>query len=256
MSIPQPPTGLAIVTGTSAGIGQHVATLLLERGWEVVGLARRSTPVVHQHYHHLATDLRDPTALDALITERIEPLLRDARWARIGLVNNAAATDQLGPIQRATAISLGGTLAVNTVAPIALMAAVSRATPQGTPIRIVNVSSGAATMAFPGLGPYCASKAALRMAGMVLAEEWKSDAAHAPSRADAGIMSYEPGIVDTEMQVDARSHDPAVFPWVGVFETFHANGLLVTPRLPAGEIVAYLAAKAVAPFLESRLAGG
>ena len=83
MSHPPSPTGLAIVTGTSAGIGQHVATLLLERGWEVVGLARRSSPVAHQHYHHLATDLRDPAALDALIAERIEPLLRDPRWGRM-----------------------------------------------------------------------------------------------------------------------------------------------------------------------------
>ncbi len=249
------PRNLAIVTGTSAGIGQSVAVLLLERGWEVVGLARRSTPVSHLHYHHLAIDLRDTAALEALAAERLEPLIRDPRWARIGLVNNAAATDRLGPLERVSASALAATHGVNTVAPMALMALLSRTAPRNTPIRIVNVSSGAATIAFPGLGVYCASKAALRMAGMVMAAEWKSDAPHSPTRADAGILSYEPGVVDTEMQVSARSYSPEEFPWVAVFESFEAKGMLVPPEVPAQEIVAYLDAARVAPFAESRLGG-
>jgi benzil reductase ((S)-benzoin forming) len=249
------PAGLAIVTGTSAGIGQHVALLLLDLGWEVVGLARRSTPVSHQHYHHLAVDLRDTAALEALAAERLEPLIRDPRWTRIGLVNNAAAADRLGPLERLTPTALASTHAVNTVAPMALMALVSRVAQRGTPIRIVNVSSGAATAPFPGLGVYCASKAALRMAGMVMAEEWKSDAPHAPTRADAGILSYEPGIVDTEMQVGARSHDPADFPWVAMFESFQAKGMLVPPELPAADIVAFLGSVTVTYFSESHLGG-
>lgn len=255
MTTPASPTGLAIVTGTSAGIGQHVALLLLDRGWEVVGLARRSTPVSHLHYHHLAIDLRDTAALEALVAERLEPLIRDPRWRRLGLVNNAAATDRLGPLEQASASGLAATHGVNTVAPMALMALVSRTAPRNTPVRIVNVSSGAATMAFPGLGVYCASKAALRMAGMVMAEEWKSDAPHAPTRADAGILSYEPGVVDTEMQVSARSYTPEEFPWVATFEAFQATGMLVPPEVPAKDIVAFLDAKQVAPFAESRLGG-
>lgn len=247
------PAGLAIVTGTSSGIGQHVASLLLERHWEVVGLARRATPISHLHYHHLAIDLRDTATLDALAAERLEPLIRDPRWGRIGLVNNAAATDRLGPLERVSALGLAATHAVNTVAPMALMALASRTAPRSTPLRIVNVSSGAATMAFPGLGVYCAGKAALRMAGMVMAEEWKSDAPHAPTRADAGILSYEPGIVDTEMQVSARSYSAAEFPWVAMFEGFQAKGMLVPPETPAQEIVAFLDAKQVAPFAESQL---
>ncbi len=249
------PAGLAIVTGTSAGIGQHVALRLLDRGWEVVGLARRATPVSHSHYHHLAIDLRDTAALENVAAERLESLIRDPRWERIGLVNNAAATDRLGPLERVVAAALAATHAVNTVAPIALMALVSRAAPRNTPVRIVNVSSGAATMAFPGLGVYCASKAALRMAGMVMAEEWKSEVPHAPTRADAGILSYEPGIVDTEMQVSARSYSAAEFPWVATFESFQAQGMLVPPEVPAKDIVAFLDAKHVTPFAESRLGG-
>ena len=93
------------------------------------------------------------------------------------------------------------------------------------------------------------------MAGMVMAEEWKSEVPHAPTRADAGILSYEPGIVDTEMQVSARSYSAAEFPWVATFENFQARGMLAPPEVPAKDIVAFLEAKQVAPFAESRLGG-
>ena len=33
---------LAIVTGTSSGIGEEVARQLLQRKWEVIGIARRA----------------------------------------------------------------------------------------------------------------------------------------------------------------------------------------------------------------------
>ena len=55
-------------------------------------------------------------------------------------------------------------LAVNLVAPVILMGMVVRAAPAEVPVRIVNVSTGAAVQAFPGIGEYGSSKAALRLA--------------------------------------------------------------------------------------------
>jgi benzil reductase ((S)-benzoin forming) len=247
--------GLAIVTGTSTGIGEAVARLLLEHGWAVIGIARRRAVIDHDQYHHLSLDLRQfDTAEDAL-RDCVVPLLRQSP-TRVGLVNNAASPDLLGVMERTSAAALLDLLAVNTVAPISLMALLSRECDPVTPLRIVNVSSGAAVNAFPGLAAYSSSKAALRMAGMVIAAEWASNAPHARTRPDAAILSYEPGIVDTEMQVAARSADTEAFPWVTMFRDFAERGMLVPPAAPARDIVEFLETDGHPPFTERRLGAG
>ena len=247
------PDRVAIVTGTSSGIGAAVAQLLLDHGWEVVGVARRATSVAHDRYHHLALDLYDLSALETAMEQRIAPLLKQSHWELVGLVNNAATPDLLGPLQAVDARKLAGLYTVNVVAPVWLMGFVSRVTPPGRPLRIVNVSSGAATHPFPGLSAYGSGKAALLMAGRVLAEEWASEVPHAPSRANAAILSYEPGVVDTEMQTLARSLPPHEFPWVGDFRNYLEQGLVVPPEQPAAEIVAYLESPVQTGFAEGRL---
>ena len=61
---------------------------------------------------------------------------------------------------------------MNAAAPAWLMGFVLRHAPADAAIRIVNVSSGAAVRGFGGVMAYCASKAALRMIGMVAAAEF------------------------------------------------------------------------------------
>lgn len=125
------------------------------------------------------------------------------------------------------------------------MGFLARERPAQAPLRIVNVSSGAAVRAFPGLAAYCASKAALRMAGMAVAAEGMERLA---------ILSYEPGVVDTEMQTATRSKARDEFPWVETFQRFHAEGVLVRPELPARDVVAFLESDEPGPFVERRRA--
>jgi len=65
---------LALVTGTTSGIGQAVADALLHRGWHVVGAARRPSTIGHDAYEHLQIDLGDARALTG-IEERLTTLL-------------------------------------------------------------------------------------------------------------------------------------------------------------------------------------
>ena len=186
-------------------------------------------------------------------TKDVVPELRDGAWTRIGLVNNAASGGRLGPVHALEPAGLADVYAVNVIAPLSLMGAVSLHSNSTIPLRIVNVSSGAAVHGFPGLAAYGSSKAALRMAGMVLAAEWQAPAAHATVRDDAAILSYEPGIVDTPMQTAARSQPEEQFPWVGLFHGFAEQGRLVPPSMPAADIVAFLESDAQPAFAESRL---
>jgi NAD(P)-dependent dehydrogenase (short-subunit alcohol dehydrogenase family) len=106
---------------------------------------------------------------------------------------------------------------------------------------------------FAGLAAYSSAKAGLRMAGMVLAAEWASTAAYAPRRVNAAIVSYEPGIVDTAMQDLARSRPVETFPWASTFTDFAAQERLVAARVPAAEIVSFLADDPKAGVTERRL---
>ena len=90
-----------------------------------------------------------------------------------------------------------------------------------------------------GVAAYCASKAALRMIGMVAAVELDEPPAGVPSR-DAADPQLQAGTVDTAMQANSRAQRLGDFPWVGVFHEFEARGMVVTPDRPAAEIVEFL----------------
>ena len=232
---------LALVTGTSTGIGAAVARELLERGWQVVGVARRNPPFDRANYRHLALDLADVPAASAAIEREFGAILAERAWDRVGLVNNAA----VAPAIRARAldaVELLRAYALNTVVPVWLIGFLLKQRPSGVPLRVVNLSSGAAERPIPGMAAYCSGKAALRMAGMVIAAEDDPDLA---------ILSYGPGTVDTEMQLAARSAPPEEFPSAPMFRQFHAAGRLAAPELPAADIVSFLEAESAERFVET-----
>jgi benzil reductase ((S)-benzoin forming) len=244
---------LAIVTGTSRGIGAAVAERLLERGWDVVGIARHRAPIADPRYRHLNIDLENASALAETVERELGAIASDARWRRIALVNNAAVGSELGPVEAIDPRAMLRMSAVNWVAPTWLMGFVLRHTALDGALRIVNVSSGGAVKAFPGLADYCGSKAALRMTGLSLAEELDSDLRTTPAPRDTAILSYEPGTVDTAMQEAARTRPLSEYPWGGMFRTLHARGALVPPSAPATEIVDFLEGDGHSRFTERRL---
>lgn len=244
---------LAVITGTTSGIGHAVTRGLLDRGWHVLGVARRPSVIEHAEYEHARADLRDVDALDTAIGSRLTTLLSDRALARVALVNNAADPALLGPVVTLDARRLAAVFATNVAAPVWLMGAVVRLAPPSLPLRIVNVSTGAAVRAFPGLAAYGSSKAALRMAGMALAAELDTAVDPALRQRDIAVLSYEPGTVDTPMQAMARSQSVDVLPSRDLFLRFEAERLLVSPDAPAREIVAFLESERVPRFQERRL---
>ena len=245
------PHRIALVTGTSSGIGAAVAARLLERGWEVIGVARRPARLTHNAYTHLHLDLADLGGLVSAMNEQVAPRLGAAR-KRLGLVNNAGTIGTPSPLPRLEPDDLLRVYAVNTVAPVWLMGFAVRHSTAQTVLRIVNVSSGVARHPSPGLAAYNSSKAALLSAGATLAGEWDAANAHAPAPRDAAILSYEPHVVETEMQATARSLKADDFPWVSKFQEYKNREQLVPPEGPAAEITAFLEAERQPSFAERR----
>lgn len=182
---------LAIVTGTSSGIGSSLARRLLDTGWTVIGLSRREVEFSHPGYRHISIDLGDSDRLIAVAIQTLRPIISEDGWERVALVNNAALVGARKGLEYIEPRELQQLFAVNTGAPMFLMGFITRVTPADLPLRIVNVSSGAAVHAFPGLADYCASKAALRMAGMAIAAEFDSDMRPGGRRQNAAV--YELG---------------------------------------------------------------
>lgn len=243
----------AVVTGTTSGIGLAVVRALLDRDWRVIGVARRPSELIHDAYEHVQLDLHDITALTDRLEPRLTTLFREAHFERVGLVNNAADPGLLGPVAHLDPRRLPGVLTTNVVAPVFFMGALVRHAPTRAALRIVNVSSGAAVNAFAGLAAYGASKSALRMSGMVLATELENPTDPLLVGRDIAILSYEPSTVDTPMQAFARSQSADVLPSRELFVRFAAEQRLVSPEMPAREIVAFLEGDTRQRFSERRL---
>lgn len=240
---------LVIVTGTSSGIGKALAQHLLDERWEVVGLSRRAVDMDNARYRHVAADLADLSALKRIGENELGPLVRDGGWQRVGLVNNAGVTGVMSPLEEKDVGEVAAVFAVNVLAPMYLMGLLMRAAPPAAAVRIVNVSTGAAVRPLPGASEYGGSKAGLRMAGMVLGEELSDPEHPGRRRENAGILSYEPGVVDTAMQASARAEGP---PYNRRFVAMHEQGALAPPEGPAQEIAEFLGRDRVDAFMERR----
>ncbi|MEO0651416.1 MAG: SDR family NAD(P)-dependent oxidoreductase [Planctomycetota bacterium] len=242
---------LALVTGTSRGIGPAVAEELLARGWEVLGLARGRAAVEHERYRHLAVDLADTESVEGLFGELAERGLLDER-ERIGIVNNAGVLD-IEPVHELDLSNLVRSAAVNLCVPAWLVGWALRNAPAAAALRIVDLSSGAAQGPYPAWGAYCATKAALRMFDAVVALELEEFELHAGR--DVAVFTYAPGVVATAMQEQIRGSDPSRFPRRERFIALHEEGRLADPAGPAAEIAEQLESDPDQRLTESRYGG-
>ena len=246
-------TRVAFVTGSSSGIGEAVARELLRREWRVIGVSRRPATLEGRLYSHLRLDLANTAELASRTEEWAGHIVADPTVTRLALVNSAADPGLLGPLDRVDPAEMLRVCAINVVAPSWLMGWLVHRSKADVPIRIVNLSSGAALAAFPGLGTYGNTKAALRMAGMVLASELESPERPGGARQDATVMSYDPGVVDTAMQAAVRGSTIETLPIVGMFRHLAAEGLLAPPERPAVEVADYLEGDGHSRFSERSL---
>ena len=243
-----------LVTGTSTGIGRHVAEALVNEGWQVMGLSRRDSGLQHSNYRHVRLDLGDPGAVTHFFEKEFRSEVNLAAYDRVGLVNNAALLDPVGPAQKMPLKALEKAFQVNAVVPIWLMGYFVRYC-TGRSLRIVNVSSGAAHRPMPGWMAYCGTKAALRMASQVVALEHQELSRPAGSPESMAVCCFEPGVVDTPMQDLVRQQNPEDFPRLQRFLDLKSSGRLIPPEKPARAIVQWLESDPPEVFTETRFEG-
>lgn len=154
-----------VITGVSTGIGHAAAKVMIGRGFRVFGSVRNETDAqrvqeeLGENFAPLIFDVVDPQAI-AKAAAHVRDALAGSTLA--GLVNNAGIAVS-GPLLEVSESDYRKQLEVNLVGPFLVTQAFAPllgADPelQGSPGRIVNISSVAGLRAMPFLGPYAASK--------------------------------------------------------------------------------------------------
>jgi len=194
---------VAIVTGSSRGIGRGIATSLAERGWQIV-INYRSNREAADEAKQLVeaagggallvqADLASQTDLVKLVEAAL------AEYGRIDLlVNNAG----VAPRQRVDILEVGETsynevMDINLKGPFFLTQRVANQMilqfekGESSQPKIINISSISAYTSSPARGEYCISKAGMSM----MTKLW------ADRLAEYGINVYEirPGIIATDL---------------------------------------------------------
>jgi NAD(P)-dependent dehydrogenase (short-subunit alcohol dehydrogenase family) len=191
------PTRIALITGASRGLGLVIARVLGKRGYNLV-IGGRDRDALAAAADELSRDAPAvlPVAGDITDTSVRVSLIDAAR--KLGglnvLVNNASELGGVGPLTTFDVPRFGRLFPVNVGAPMVL---VQLAVPLLSERRglVVNITSDAATAAYPGWGPYGATKAALELLTRTLATELREQGVSA--------ILVDPGDMRTRMHQEA-----------------------------------------------------
>lgn len=232
-----PDLRLFILTGASRGLGLSMATqLLAQDDVELLTISRKPNDSLSgARLTQWAVDLAQ--AEQAAV--RMEGWLaaRDPKgYASVTLINNAALMAPLAPLDRNEPAVLASAIRVGLEAPLLLTGAFLRATRDWAGMRrVLNVSSGLGRRAMAGCAPYGAVKAGMDHFSRIVALD------EATRSNGAKIVSLAPGVIDTDMQNDMRSSDPAGFPDHERVVKQKEQGLLDTPESAAAKVLDFLA---------------
>jgi len=174
----------AIVTGGSTGIGLAIVSALLERGYEVISLARRPAGLKSARLRSVQVDLADVEATRAAVTEIA------AREAVTTLVHNAGAILEK-PIEEVRAADIDTLAHLHLTAALTLVQANLAAMRAARFGRIVLISSRA-VLGLAKRTAYAATKAGM----LGLSRTWALELA--PDGITVNVIAPGP-IEETEM---------------------------------------------------------
>ncbi len=185
---------VAIITGSSKGIGEAIARLLAENGATVVISSRKqeACDAVAEKFKAdglsavaIACHVGNPDDRTALVEKTIEKL-----GGIDILVNNAGTNPVFGPVEEATDEIFDHIMNVNVKAPWDLANKSLESMKKRGGGSIINISSVEGELPEEGLGIYSTSKAALSMLTKSQAKEW--------GKFGIRVNAISPGLIKTK----------------------------------------------------------
>ena len=217
-----------LVTGGSGGIGSALARAYAAAGAKVVVSARTAGKLADLANEiggafHVA-DLADPTVVEYLVEEV------EAAHGPVDVLASNAGIETVDPVATIDPETVRAAVRSNLEAPMVLTRKVLPGMLERGRGHLVFTSSLAGTAGFPGMGPYCATKAGLNNFVSVLRIELKDT----PIR----TTLVAPGPVDTRMWDAVVEASPSVQRTVRRLELFRLLPILSPERLAARVVAA------------------
>lgn len=166
---------VAIVTGTSRGLGQYFARALAKAGADLVLTSRRRESLrefeaeinsLGRRCVSLELDVRDHDSI-----ARMAKAAEEA-FGQIHILVNNAGCNVRKPALDVTWDDWNTVLDTNLRGSFFVAQAVARGMIAHGYGRIINIGSVTSVFGFAGLGPYCASRGGIRQLTMSLADDW------------------------------------------------------------------------------------
>ncbi len=152
---------IAIVTGSSSGIGKEIALRLLRLGFKVIGISRTNN-ITNDNFEHMSADLSDNRAVIKLINKLQS---YDAK-----ILVNSAGFGVFEPHEELSITTITSMVQLNLTTPMMLSNALLRKLKKNDGY-LININSIEALRASKFAGVYSATKAGLKAFGDALFEE-------------------------------------------------------------------------------------
>jgi gluconate 5-dehydrogenase len=166
---------VAIVTGTSRGLGQYFATALAKAGADLVITSRKRDTLAKfeaemkalgRRVVSLELDVRDQQSIERMAAEA------EAAFGQIHILVNNAGMNIRKPALEVTWSDWNQILDTNLRGTFFVAQAVARRMIAKNYGRIVNIGSVTSVFGYAGLAPYGASRGGVRQLTMSLADDW------------------------------------------------------------------------------------
>jgi 3-oxoacyl-[acyl-carrier protein] reductase len=191
---------VAIVTGSSMGIGEAIAGAFLREGARVVVNSREQARADQAAGRLGRAGEVLPVAADVATRDGVDRLVAAAvgRWGRLDVMVNNAGTSMIAPSVELAEADWRRTLDLNLTGAFLGSQAAARVMLPARSGSIINIGSILGQVGLPKRAAYCASKHGLIGLTKVLGVEW--------GRQGVRVNCINPGYIKTPMDV----HDQAV----------------------------------------------
>lgn len=178
---------VAVITGTSSGLGLEMTRSLLERGFLVFGGSRSETPIDHENFIDIKLDIRKESS----VIEFYQEIAKETEVIDI-LINNAGICE-MGPFGETNTEEFINHFSTNTLGSFYLLKYFEPFI-LSEDSQVINVQSISAKYAYPNTASYTMSEQGKRGLLNVIEKEFK--------KYKVRFQNLYVGAVDTELWED------------------------------------------------------